>query len=144
MPLHLQKLSVGSESFEDLAEWLEGEVGLRRKRGEEEVYIHTTRMMPSRGEEIVAGGSMYWIIRGVMCCRQRVLDLRPVTGRDGISRCDIVLEPELHRTEPRPHRAFQGWRYLAPNDAPNDLRDMTEGTGLPAHLVLELKELGLL
>ena len=144
MPLHLQKLSVGSESFEDLAEWVEGEVGLCRKRGEEEVYIHTTRMMPSRGEEILAGGSMFWIIRGVMCCRQRVLDLRPVTGRDGISRCDIVLEPELIRTEPRPHRAFQGWRYLAAKDAPNDLRDMTEGTGLPTHLVLELKELGLL
>ena len=144
MPLHLQKLSVGSESFEDLAEWVEGEVGLCRKRGEEEVYIHTTRMMPSRVEEILAGGSMFWIIRGVMCCRQRVLDLRPVTGRDGISRCDIVLEPELIRTEPHPHRAFQGWRYLAAKDAPNDLRDMTEGTGLPTHLVLELKELGLL
>jgi len=144
MPLHLQKLSVGSESFEDLAEWLEGELAGRRKRGQEEVYIHTTRMMPSRAAEILDGGSMYWVIRGVMCCRQRVLDLRPATGRDGITRCDIVLDPELIRTEPRPHRAFQGWRYLDPKDAPNDLKDTMAGTGLPPHIVLELKELGLL
>jgi hypothetical protein len=144
MPLHLQKLCVGADSFEDLAEWIAETLKGKAKRGLVAEQIHTTRMMPSRGEEILNGGSLYWIIKGVMCARQRILELRPIKDSEGISRCQIVLEPELVRTEPRPRRPFQGWRYLAAEDAPGDMDAATESTGLPPHLVIELKELGLL
>lgn len=144
MPLHLQKLCVGAESFEDMAEWVAEQAQAAKKRGQPPATSHTTRMTPSRAEEILDGGSLYWIIKGVMCARQTILDLRPVTGGDGIPRCQIVLEPELVRVSPRPHRPFQGWRYLAANDAPQDMKEAEATTGLPPHLVVELKELGLL
>jgi hypothetical protein len=144
MPLHLQKLCVGADSFEDLAEWIAETLAGKAKRGLVVEQIHTTRMMPSRGEEILGGGSLYWVIKGVMCARQRILELRPIKDSEGISRCQIVLEPELVRTEPRPRRPFQGWRYLAADDAPGDMDAATASTGLPPHLVIELRELGLL
>lgn len=144
MPLHLQKLCVGAESFEDMAEWVSEQAQAARKRGEKPATTHTTRMTPSRGTEILDGGSLYWIIKGAMCARQRIFDLRAVTGKDGIARCQIVLEPKLIRTEPRPHRPFQGWRYLNAKDAPRDMKDAEAATGLPPHLVVELRELGLL
>lgn len=144
MTLHLQKLCVGVDSFEDLAGWIEETLAIQALRGQPAEQIHTTRMMPSRTEEVLDGGSLYWVIKGVMCARQRILALRAVTDSNGISRCQIVLEPELVRTEPRPRRPFQGWRYLKPEEAPGDMRDATAETGLPPHLVTELKELGLL
>lgn len=144
MPLHLQKLCVGADSFEDLAEWIAETIQAKAKRGQIAEQIHTTRMMPSRGEEILAGGSLYWVIKGQMSARQRILELRPVVDSEGISRCQIVLEPELVRVEPRPRAAFQGWRYLKAEDAPRDMSDATASTGLPPHLVTELRELGLL
>jgi hypothetical protein len=144
MTLHLQKLCVGAESFEDLAEWIKEQIAAQKKRGLKPEQTHTTRMMPSRGEEILDGGSLYWVIKGVMCARQKILLLRPVTGKDGISRCQIVLQPKLIHTEPRARRPFQGWRYLKADEAPGDMDRATATTGLPPHLVVELKELGLL
>lgn len=144
MPLHLQKLCVGAESFEDMAEWIVETLDGLKKRGLPAEQVHTTRMMPSRGEEILSGGSLYWVIRGQMSARQRILELRPIVDSEGISRCQIVLEPELVRVEPRPRAAFQGWRYLKAEDAPRDMSDATASTGLPPHIVTELKELGLL
>ena len=144
MPLHLQKLCVGADSFEDMAGWIKETIAAKKKRGQVAEQVHTTRMMPSRGEEILDGGSLYWVIKGVMCARQDILDLRAVTDKDGISRCQIVLKPKLVRVEPRPRRPFQGWRYLKDEDAPGDLKDAAGTTGLPPHIALELKELGLL
>jgi hypothetical protein len=145
MTLHLQKLCVGAESFEDLDKWIKEQIATQKKRGSKKPeQTHTTRMMPSRGEEILDGGSLYWVIKGVMCARQEILELRPVTGKDGIARCQIVLKPKLIRTEPRPRRPFQGWRYLKADEAPGDMDRATAATGLPPHIVTELKELGLL
>lgn len=144
MTLHLQKLCVGADSFEDQADWIKEQIAGQKKRGVKPEHTHTTRMMPSRGEEILDGGSLYWVIKGVMCARQKILELRPVTGKDGIPRCQIVLQPRLIHTEPRPRRAFQGWRYLNADEAPGDMDRATASTGLPPHLVVELKELGLL
>jgi hypothetical protein len=144
MTLHLQKLCVGAESFEDLGAWIKEQIAAQKKRGQKPEQTHTTRMMPSRGEEILDGGSLYWVIKGVMCARQKILELRPVTGKDGISRCQIVLQPKLIRTEPRTRRPFQGWRYLKADEAPGDMDRATAATGLPPHIVTELKELGLL
>jgi hypothetical protein len=101
-------------------------------------------MMPKRGEELLEGGSLYWVIKGNVQCRQRFLDLRPFTDADGIGRCDLVLEPVLHPTNWQPRRAFQGWRYLTSKDAPADLGVGQGPTALPPELRSQLAGLGLL
>lgn len=119
--MHLVKLCVGVATFDELesyrserAHWWGLDYG-------EDVHVHRTRMMPKRAAEIVAGGSIYWVISGVVRCRQRVLRLAPATDRDGRSCCDIIMAPDLVRVAPRPKRPFQGWRYLDLGDAPPDL-----------------------
>jgi hypothetical protein len=137
MALHLIKLCVGAESIEDLEAWI---AECLRLDGEQ---VHTTRMTPKRRDELLDGGSLYWIIRGKLNCRQRILDLRSSVGADGIGRCDIVLEPVVVRIHPRPRGPFQGWRYLDPKDTPPDLAaDSLDD--LPADLQKELRLIGLL
>ena len=102
-------------------------------------------MLPTRKEELLDGGSLYWVIRGEIACRQRLLDVRPFVDKEGVGRCHLVLEPKLVLVAPRPFRAFQGWRYLAPKDAPRDLDRAAPGArNMPEALRRELRELGLL
>src|SRR5882757_8607326 len=115
MALHLIKLCVGAESIADLREWIAERVA---EKGEQ---IHTTRMMPKRREDILAGGSLYWVIKGELNCRQAILDLRAIIDADGISRCEILLDPAVVPVDPRPRGPFQGWRYFEAKDAPPDL-----------------------
>ncbi len=140
MALHILKLCVGCESVEHLADW-------QRERAPDwpgGLPRHVTRMWPKRGDEVLAGGSLYWIIKGQVTVRQRILHLEPVTGEDGIRRCALVLDPLLVRTEPAPRRPFQGWRYLAPADAPRDLPAFRAGDDvLPPELAEALAEFGL-
>ncbi|NNU81282.1 DUF1489 domain-containing protein [Halovulum dunhuangense] len=144
-PVHLLKLSVGTESVEDLAAWQDSVVERNRAAGLGAVVTHTTRMWPRREAEILAGGSIYWVIRGAVLCRQKVLGLEERIGGDGIRRCAIVLEPGLVRTSPQPRRPFQGWRYLKPTDAPADLGAYVPGEEtLPRELAEELAALGVL
>jgi hypothetical protein len=145
MPLHLQKLCVGCASIEDLQGWLDERMAVRRREGRPLEQIHTTRMAPKRVAELLDGGSLYWVIKGVMNVRQPLLDLRSVRGDDGIERCDLVLEPMLAPVRPIPRRPFQGWRYLAGHEAPPDLADdQRAAPGLPPHLIQDLRALGLL
>ncbi len=144
MPLHIQKLCVGVDSVEDLAAWIERRMADRERRGQPREYVHTTRMAPKRVAEVLDGGSLYWVIKGAIQARQAITDLRLVKDADGTGRCEIVLEPELVRTEQRPRRPFQGWRYLPGPDAPRDLRTLDGADDLPPHLVQELRELGLM
>jgi hypothetical protein len=136
MALHLIKLSVGTESIEDLERWRD------RVFGKGQPTSHVTRMFPKRRDEILDGGSIYWVIKRVVQVRQRVLDLEEVTDSAGVKRCRLVLEPELIRTNPAPKRPFQGWRYLKPEDAPGDLSLAAGGENLPEDLRRKLLELG--
>ncbi len=137
--LHLIKLSVGSESVDSLRAW---QAGRLEQLGQ--IY-HQTRMMPRRAEELLDGGSIYWVIRGQVRCRQRLLDIETVHDQEGQRFARLILEQELHRTVNRPHRPFQGWRYLKPEDAPLDLSDAPEGIAdMPEEMRAELKELGLI
>jgi hypothetical protein len=143
MPLHLIKLCVGCDSVKDLEDWICER--RRKKRGNPREHIHTTRMAPKRGEELLDGGSLYWVIRGEMMCRERLLAIRPFVDKDGIGRCRLVLEPKVVLVEPRPFRAFQGWRYLQAQDAPRDLNRAAPGAAsMPEQMRRELRELGLL
>lgn len=140
--VNLIKLSVGSDSVEDIAAWQE----MRRKTVWRDGYSrHVTRMWPKREAEILNGGSIYWVVKGLVQCRQRILRLDEMTGEDGIRCCAIVLEPELHRTATAPKRPFQGWRYLAPADAPPDLpKHRQDEEALPAALNQALAEIGVI
>lgn len=141
--LHLQKLCVGAESVDQHRGWIETRMAERAARGEDPRPRHTTRMRPKRAEELLDGGSLYWVIKGVIASRQEIEDLEEVIGHDGIRRCSIILNPKLVLVQGRPRRAFQGWRYLTAADAPPDLRDQTRGgVSLPMHLATELDRIG--
>jgi hypothetical protein len=146
--LHLIKLCVGCDSVKDLEDWIKERLKARRKGGAgggRKQRNHTTRMVPKRAAELVDGGSLYWVIRGQIMCRERILGIRPFVDKDGIGRCHIVLDCKPVLVEPRPYRAFQGWRYLLPADAPRDLDRATPGArDMPEHLRRELRQLGLL
>ncbi|MEP1442827.1 MAG: DUF1489 domain-containing protein [Hyphomicrobiales bacterium] len=145
MTMHLQKLCVGVKNVEDLQAWIDFRRDQAKIQGWTFEQFHTTRSMPKQRDAILDGGSLYWVIKGVMQARQHIVDLRAVVGSDGISRCDIVLEPRIILTEMRPKRPFQGWRYLKANEAPADQRNLSDGEGeLPAEMRKELAELGLI
>lgn len=130
MVLHLIKLGVGVPDVD----WLE-----RRVAGGRRLIVHT-RQTPKRASEIEDGGSLYWVIKGVVGARQRVLDIT-THGEGKAARCEITLAPEVIRTAPMARRPFQGWRYLEAGEAPPDLQRL-EAEGLPADLAEQLRELG--
>lgn len=146
MALHLIKLSVGTDSVEDLQTWIDARLKDQRKRGVKRPQrVHVTRMVPKRAEEILDGGSIFWVIRGEIACRERVLGIEPFVDKDGIGRCRLILDPKCVPVRPRPFRAFQGWRYLDAKDAPPDLGRVARGTeAMPEPMRRELRELGLL
>lgn len=143
MPLHLIKLCVGCDDVADLAGWIEERLAQRRRAGLRPVHIHRTRMAPKRRDEILDGGSLYWVIKGVVRVRETILDLEAATGDDGLSYCDIVLSGALTQVSPAPWRPFQGWRYLDAERAPRDLVS-GKGDDLPPELAAELGRLGLM
>ena len=143
MTLHLIKLSVGTESIADLADWQKKRAAERKKKGGPGDIMHITRMTPKRADDVLDGGSIYWVIKGQIAVRQRLLELRAIT-RNGVPHCALVLDKTLVPTERRFHRAFQGWRYFDPKDAPRDLRRGGRVSELPETLHAELASLGLI
>jgi hypothetical protein len=139
--LNLIKLSVGSESVETQLDWQ------KQARGQtaDGLPCHVTRMWPKKSEELLNGGSIYWVIKGQIQSRQRILRLDEIIGSDGIRRCTIVLDPDLRRTQSALRRPFQGWRYLTVEDSPPDLPEgrATDDT-LPDELNRALAEIGVL
>lgn len=139
--LHLQKLSVGTDDIDDLAAWQQ----TRRAQSDDGLPRHVTRMWPKREAELLDGGSIYWVIKGVIQCRQRIVRLDEYSRDDGILRCAIVLDPEIVRVAAVQRRPFQGWRYLTPCDAPPDLTQAKAGEDvLPPELSAALADIGIL
>jgi hypothetical protein len=139
MAVHLIKLCVGVESVEHLIE-------LRKKdpRNKGKDYnSHITRFKPRRAEEVLDGGSLYWVIKGVIQARQKIIDLEDVKTDNG-TKCKIKMDKKIYLTESQPRRAFQGWRYLEQNAVPKDLPPNSNILDIPVELRSELKELGLI
>ncbi|MBI3677711.1 MAG: DUF1489 domain-containing protein [Proteobacteria bacterium] len=143
MTLHILKLSVGSESLETFISWHKKRLAEKKKKGQKLELVHVTRMTPKRADEVLNGGSLYWVIKGYIAVRTPLLELRPLT-RNGTSYCGLVYDAKFIPTLRRAHRPFQGWRYFDPKDAPADARTAKGGKGLPEKLKIELSELGLL
>ena len=145
MTVHLLKLCVGCDTIQDLKDWQEDRLRqLKRKREPVELY-HRTLQTPKRRDHVLDGGSLYWVIKGFVLVRQRILDLRPGRKDDGTPCCAIVYDEELVATRPQARRAFQGWRYLSPADAPADLRVVTGEDGdMPRAMRADLRELRLI
>ncbi|HKL04973.1 MAG TPA: DUF1489 domain-containing protein [Roseovarius sp.] len=139
--LNLIKLSVGSDSVENLTKWQSSD----RAKGPDGLPRHITRMWPKRAAELLEGGSIYWVVQGFVQCRQRLLRFDEVTGSDGIRRCAFVLDPEIIRTSTAQKRPFQGWRYLQPGDAPADLAASRQSEdSLPPDLSAALADIGVI
>lgn len=147
MSLHLVKLCVGCESIADLASWQAERLKQRRRAGEKKPQLfHRTFQMPKRREELLAGGSLYWVIKGLIQVRQPLADIAEGTREDGTPCCVLLLQNELVAVRPVPRRPFQGWRYLTADEAPGDLgRGALAGIGaMPPRLRKQLAELGLI
>lgn len=139
MTIHLLKMSVGSETVEGLAAWQ------AHRYAEHGMVWHLTRHTPRRGEEVLDGGSIYWIFNGAIRARNRIIDIDRAENPAGESRCRLVLEPKLVATEIQPRRAHQGWRYFDLNDAPRDAAVRRRGRRQPPpEMAAELRSLGLL
>lgn len=135
MSLNLIKLCVGCETVEELMSWR------REQAGDEQDWRLRTRQTPKRADELVDGGSLYRVFKGLILCRQAILGVETV-GEGAAARCEIVLDPEIVRVTPTPRRAFQGWRYLAAQDAPADLSSAGDMESAPPALVARLREIG--
>jgi hypothetical protein len=143
MPLHLIKLAVGVHSVKELKDRIQAR--LKQVKTSPKRHIHITRMTPKRADELLDGGSIYWVIKGEIAARELLVGIEPFRDRDGIGRCRLMMQPKVIAVRPKPMRAFQGWRYLAAKDAPPDLRKGEENlTAMPEELRRELRDLGLL
>jgi hypothetical protein len=134
MALHLIKLCVGAANPEALRAWR-----AQRAAAGHRPIVHT-RQTPKRAAEIVDGGSLYWVFKGVILIRQRVLAIETL-GERPQRRCEILLADAMIATAPQPRRAFQGWRYFEPKDAPTDF-GAAVGEEIPHDLARRLREAG--
>jgi len=135
LALHLIKLCVGCDTVEELLEWR------RTARAGEQMWILRTRQTPKRAAELVEGGSLYRVYKGFILSRQPILAVTTV-GDGQARRCEVTLDEQVILTAPTPRRPFQGWRYLDPADAPQDLGSAGEGAALPQELARRLREIG--
>lgn len=132
--IHIVKLCVGADDVADLENWQ------KRVMQSYPLPVHHTRMIPKRGDELADGGSIYWVIRGLIQVRQEIVEVKQITDRTGRKACELVFNKELIGVEPTPKRPFQGWRYLKPEDAPADLRVGSGAIEMPANLRAELRD----
>ena len=146
MPLHLIKLAVGCESVKEFKGWVAERMAIARKKRLPLRHIHITRMTPKRDAELLAGGSLFWVIKGEIAVRERILAIEPFRDKDGIGRCRLAMQPKVISVSPRPMRAFQGWRYLTEDAAPPDLGKAAAASvaAMPEPMRKELRDLGLL
>ena len=134
MPLHMIKLCVGCDTVEELVAWHS------RDAASGQGWVLRTRQTPKRAHELVDGGSLFRVFKGVILCRQPILAVATV-GEGVTARCEVTLDPTPIRVAPTPRRAFQGWRYLEPKDAPPDLA-AAGFEDVPQELARQLREAG--
>lgn len=146
MALHMIKLCVGCESVEELAVWQAERMRQMKRDGQKPEIFHRTFQAPKRRDDLLDGGSLYWVIKGLVQARQALVDIREGLKDNGTPCALLVLDKDIVPVRPIPRRPFQGWRYLHADEAPQDLAK-GQSTGLaemPPKLRKELAALGLL
>ena len=144
--VNIVKLAVGIQSVEELAliqRRFLNQPTVQTSKG----FYHSTKLMPKKHDAIVESGSLYWVIKGVICARQKIVEIIKQEDSDGIKRCRIYLEDSIIKTTPIRKRPFQGWRYLKKNKTPADIIDPITGTfddDIPLEVQRQLLEVGLL
>jgi len=145
MTVHLVKLCVGIERLQDLRLWQAKRLDDLTRAGQLPELCHKTKQMPRRKDEVLDGGSLYWVIKGYVSARQRIVDLKETVREDGSPCCGIVLDPAMVETRPNPRRPFQGWRYLESDEAPPDLAAADDSIAdMPPGMREELRALRLI
>src|SRR3979490_1476667 len=146
MPVHPIKLARGCESVKELKGWVAERMATAKKKGLPLRHVHVTRMTPKRDGEILAGGSLYWVIKGDIASREKIIAIEPFRDKDGIGRCRLVMQPKIIAVSPRPMRACQGWLYFPEDSAPPDLTKSAAASvaSMPEPMRKELRDLGLL
>ncbi|MDP6788594.1 MAG: DUF1489 domain-containing protein [Rhodospirillales bacterium] len=145
MTVHMKKMAVGVDSIAHLADIQASRLERARRRGEVPALRHITRHRPKRADELVDGGSLYWVIKGFVQVRQAFVGIEGGVDAKGRPSCALVLDPDLARVTFRAHKPFQGWRYLSVGDAPSDAPPAADGGhGMPSEMAAELRALGLL
>ena len=144
MTVHLVKLCVGADDVADLANWQAARLAEKKRLKQPQILVHVTRMTPKRADELLAGGSLYWVMKGAIRCRQKLVGIEPFTDGEGVGRCRLVLDQEIIATQRQDRRPFQGWRYLDAKDAPADVKRGDADDDMPEEMRRELEELGLL
>lgn len=145
MTVHLIKLAVGIESLSHLSQRQTQRFADAASAGNSPQLRHLTRSTPRRAGEVLDGGSIYWVIKGAVRARQRIIDIDTAINHQGLPRCALIFDKELVPVRARPMRAFQGWRYLEPGDAPPDaIGGIDETDDMPSEMAEELRALGLL
>ncbi len=144
MTLHLIKLCVGASSIEDLVNWQKRRLKAMRAAKEKPELVHVTRMAPTRASELLDDGSLYWVMKGHIRCRQKLLDIDPFVDKEGVKRCRLVLHKDVVPVRRRERRPFQGWRYLDAKDAPPDASLSEAADDMPDNMRAELEALGLI
>ncbi|MBX3505674.1 MAG: DUF1489 domain-containing protein [Parvibaculum sp.] len=144
MTVHLVKLCVGADDIADLANWQAERLAEKKRLKQPQVLAHVTRMTPKRADDLLAGGSLYWVMKGVIRCRQKLIGIEPFTDGEGIGRCRLLLDKAIVATRRQERRPFQGWRYLDAKDAPADVKKGEADEDMPDEMRRELEELGLL
>ena len=145
-PVNIVKLAVGVQSVEELGliqKRFLNQPGFQASKG----FYHSTKLMPKKHEAIVETGSLYWVIKGVICARQKIVEIIKQEDRDGVKRCRIYLDNSIIKTTPIRKRPFQGWRYLKKNRTPADILDpitVTFDDDIPLDVQQQLLEVGLI
>ncbi len=139
--VNLVKLCVGADTVDDIIS--RQELPNTHNTGTSQVKKHITRMWPKRSQEILSGGSLFWVIKGFIQARQKIISLEEVIGTDNVRRCAIILDPDIFLTTLVRKRPFQGWRYLDEKDSPPDLHKFDgKETNIPNELALALADIG--
>ena len=144
MTIHLLRMAVRVESVAKLRQIQAERLAQSAAENRSELYTYT-RNIPKRMDELIDDGSIYWVIKKYIKVRQRILGIERHTNEEGRAYCAIQIDPELKQVIARRQKAFQGWRYLKPEDIPVDLHPLqSKVANLPSALANELRELGLI
>lgn len=143
MTVHFLKPAL---QIQDIYEFTQRQqIRMKQIDGKAAYPVYTSRR-PARQNDLLNNGSVYWIVKNHIQCRQAIHDILEIPGENGEKPAYVLLcDPQLIRTWPQPQRAFQGWRYLEPAKAPADIGPVrAEDTPPPPDMAKLLLEAGLL